>query len=192
MDVSVTKANLNNASFQWDCNLATLCSVLVPLCLRKAQMFSGVEGSIQCLTEAKRKGRGQAHWACLHPLVVAYDGKIIISNESVSAHLLLQQVLKTIWHPTKNHKRFKFCFSIGIFFHERNWPLIADLTQWACAILWTCSEQLVNPMLKVFLLIGELLMLEIFLFIGELLTHSILSFFLSLAQSFGLISRSEF
>ena len=35
MDVSVTEANLNNASFQWVCNLATHCSVFVQLCLGK-------------------------------------------------------------------------------------------------------------------------------------------------------------
>ena len=44
MDVSVTEANLNNASFHWGCNLATHCSVFVQLCLRKEHLFSGVEG----------------------------------------------------------------------------------------------------------------------------------------------------
>ena len=53
MYVSGTKANLNNASFQWGCNLATHCSVFVQLCLGKAHLFSGVEGSIQSVTEAK-------------------------------------------------------------------------------------------------------------------------------------------
>ena len=56
MDVSVTEANLNNASFQWGCNLATHCSVFVLLCLRKAHLFSGVDGSIQSVTEAKGEG----------------------------------------------------------------------------------------------------------------------------------------
>ena len=60
MDVSVTEANLNNASFQWGCNLATHCSVFVQLCLRKEHLFSGVEGSIQSLAEAKGKGWGPA------------------------------------------------------------------------------------------------------------------------------------
>ena len=58
LDVSVTEANLNNASFQWVCNLATHCSVVVQLCLRKAHLFSGVEGSIQSVTEAKGEGLG--------------------------------------------------------------------------------------------------------------------------------------
>ena len=58
MDVSVTEANLNNASFQWGCNLATHCSVFVQLCLRKAHLFSGVEGRIQSVTEAKGEGLG--------------------------------------------------------------------------------------------------------------------------------------
>ena len=47
MDVSVTEANLNNASFQWGCKLTTHCSVFVQLCCRKAHLFSGVEGHIQ-------------------------------------------------------------------------------------------------------------------------------------------------
>ena len=56
--VSVTEASLNNASFQWGCNLSTHCSVFVQLCLRKVHLFSGVEGCIQSVTEAKGEGLG--------------------------------------------------------------------------------------------------------------------------------------
>ena len=49
---SVTEANLNNASFQWGCNLTTDCSVFVQLCLRNAHLFSGVEGR-----RLKQRGR---------------------------------------------------------------------------------------------------------------------------------------
>ena len=58
MDSSVTKANLNNASFQWGNNLATNCSVLVQFCLRKMHLFTGVEGSIHSVTDAKGGGQG--------------------------------------------------------------------------------------------------------------------------------------
>ena len=59
--LSVANANLNHVSTK-DCNLATHCSVLVHLCLRKTHLFSRlvsrVKGSIQTVTEAKRKGLG--------------------------------------------------------------------------------------------------------------------------------------
>ena len=58
MDVFVTETNLNNASFQWICNLAAHCSVFVQLCFRKTHLFSGMEDSIQSVTEAKEEGLG--------------------------------------------------------------------------------------------------------------------------------------
>ena len=60
MDVSVTQANLNNTSFHWGCNLATHCSVFVQMCLRKTHLFSGDEGCIQSVTDAKGEGLGAA------------------------------------------------------------------------------------------------------------------------------------
>ena len=79
MDVSVTEANLNNASFQWGCNLATHCSVFVQLCLRKAHLFSGVEGSTQSVTEAKGEGLGTAPGARAYNFKLeAHDGETII------------------------------------------------------------------------------------------------------------------
>ena len=58
MDVSVTEANLNNASFLWGCNPATHCLVFVQLCLRSRNLFSGVKGRIQSVTDAKGEGLG--------------------------------------------------------------------------------------------------------------------------------------
>ena len=53
----MTKANLNNTSFEWGCNLATHCINFVQLCL-----YSGVEGSIQSVAEAKGEGLGAGQW----------------------------------------------------------------------------------------------------------------------------------
>ena len=58
MDGSVTEANLNNAAFQWGCNLATRRSVLVQLCLGKMHLFSGAERCIQSVTDAKGERLG--------------------------------------------------------------------------------------------------------------------------------------
>ena len=81
MDVSITEANLIDASFQWVCNLVTHCSVFVQLGLRKEHLFSGIEGSIQSLTEAKGEGLGacplRTLCSCNFKLEV-HDGETII------------------------------------------------------------------------------------------------------------------
>ena len=90
LDVSVTEANLNNASFQWVCNLATHCSVVVQLCLRKAHLFSGVEGSIQSVTDAKGEGLGAA------PTILNWRRIMAKQLLFSPANSVLLQVLKII------------------------------------------------------------------------------------------------
>ena len=77
LDVSVTEANLNNASFQWGCNCAAHRSVFVQLSLRKRHLFSGVAGSLQYLTESKGAGGRRAARAYNFKLL-EHDGETII------------------------------------------------------------------------------------------------------------------
>ena len=74
----MTNANLNNASFKWRCNLATHCSVFVQLYLRKTHLFSGVEGSIQSVTEAKGEGLG----ACPLRTPTIFDRRCMMMKQS--------------------------------------------------------------------------------------------------------------
>ena len=90
----MTEANLNNASFQWVCNLATHCSVLVHLCLRKIHLFSGVRGSISSVTESKGEGLGACQLCTSTDFKLkVHDGKVIVF---LPASSVLWQVLKTI------------------------------------------------------------------------------------------------
>ena len=92
MDVSVTEANLNNASFQWGCILATHCSVFVQLCLRKEHLFSRVEGSIQSVTEAKGEGLGACPLRA--PTILNWRRMMAKSSLFYPANSVLLQVLK--------------------------------------------------------------------------------------------------
>ena len=94
MDVSVTEANLNNASFHWGCNLATHCSVFVQLCLRKAHLFSGVEGRIQSVTEAKGEGLGAGPRRA--PTILNWRRMVAKQSFVLPANSVLLQVLKMI------------------------------------------------------------------------------------------------
>ena len=89
MDVSVTEANLNNASFQWGCNLATHCSVFVQLCLRKEHLFSGVEGRIQSVTEL---GAGPRR----APTILNWRRMMAKQSLVLPANSVLLEVLKMI------------------------------------------------------------------------------------------------
>ena len=142
MDVSVTEANLNNASFQWGCNLATHCSVFVQLCLRKAHLFSGVEGSIQSVTEAKGEGLGAGPRRA--PTILNWRRIMAKQSFVLPANSVLLQVLKMIWHKQKIAK-------------GSNFILMKLDTQ----SRWDAFEHLIDSMLKVFLLIAELLMSSI-------------------------------
>ena len=93
MDVSVTEDNLNNASFQWSCNLATRC-VFAQLCLRKAHLFSGVEGSIQSVTEAKGEGLGAGPRRA--PTILNWRRIMARQSFVLPANSVLLQVLKMI------------------------------------------------------------------------------------------------
>ena len=94
MDVSVTEANLNNASFHWGCNLATHCSVFVQLCLRKAHLFSGVEGRIQSVTKAKGEGLGAGPRRA--PTILNWRRMMARQSFVLPANSVLLQVLKMI------------------------------------------------------------------------------------------------
>ena len=89
VSVSVTEANLKNASFHWGCNLATHDSVFVQMCLRKTHHFSGDEGRIQSVTDAKGEGLGAGPWRA--PMMAK---QFFVSP----ANSVLLQVLKTIWY----------------------------------------------------------------------------------------------
>ena len=83
--MSVTQAHLNHVSFQWSCNLVThysdiivSWSDLVQLTLRKMHLFSGVEGSIQSVTEAKGEGLG----ACPLRTPTIFDRRCMMMKQS--------------------------------------------------------------------------------------------------------------
>ena len=149
VDVSVTEANLNNASFQWGCNLATHCSVFVQLCLRKAHLFSGVEGRIQSVTEAKWEGLGAGPRRALTIL----NWRCIMAKQSfVSfADSVLLQVLKIKWHCcseddmtyNKNPKRFELYFDATSYSKDNDNSIahkLADMAQSVGAILSSVSS----------------------------------------------------
>ena len=135
MDVSVTEANLNNASFQWGSNLATHCSVFVQLLLRKTHLISGVEGSIQSMTEAKGEGLGACPWR-LHTIL---NCRRMMAKQSLfsPANTVLLQVLKMICHKTKIGERFELCFDAIFYLKDTDISIahrLADMTQLASAI----------------------------------------------------------
>ena len=135
MDVSVTEANLNNASFQWGCNLATYRSVFVQLCLQKAHLFSGVEGHIQSVTEAKEKGLGAGPLRA--PTIL--NCRRMMAKQSLFSHAnsVLLQALKKIRHRTKFCKRFKLCFGIIMYSEDIDKSIshkLAGMTRLAGAI----------------------------------------------------------
>ena len=135
--------DLEQHIFQWGCNLATHCSIFVQLCLRKTHLFSGVEGSIQSVTDAKREGLGAGQQCTLTIL----NCRSMMAKQSLflPANSVLLQVLKTIWQTI-------FFAKVDIMFWsnyllERHWHFpvtvtdnsiahkLADMTQSAGAIL---------------------------------------------------------
>ena len=99
---------LNNTSFQWGCNLATHCSVFVQLCLRRTHLFSGVEGSIQSVTEAKGEGLGACPLRA--PTILNWRRMMAKSSLFYPANSVLLQVLKMMWHTTKKLQKVLIMF----------------------------------------------------------------------------------
>ena len=94
MNVSVTEVTLNTASFQWGYILTTHGSVFVLLCLRKAHLFSGDEGSIQSVTAAKLEGLGFCPRR--EPTILNYRSMMAKQSLFHPANSVLLQALMTI------------------------------------------------------------------------------------------------
>ena len=144
MDVSVTEANLNNASFQWGCNLATHCSVFVRLSLRKT--ISSMELRAASSQWLRQKGLGAGPWRA--PTILNWRRMMAKQSSFSPANRVLLQVLKMIWHTTKNLKRFELYFDATSYSKGTDNSIVHKLAD-------------INSMLKVFLLITELLMSSI-------------------------------
>ena len=165
----MTQVNLNNASFEWGCNHATHWSVFVQLCLRKAHLFSVVEGRIQSVTEANGEGLGANQrrpaaraynfkwWrtvfccACSFSCVTGCRDDMTLNQNSKMVQIMFGIVIHT--KDTDNSITHKLAAFLQIWRYRR-WPIG----------LCNSFEQLVDPMLKVLLFIAELLMHNIFIF----------------------------
>ena len=77
------------------------------------------------------------------------------------ANSVLLQVLKTMWHRTKNRRRFELCFEVT--FYSKDWQFHSSQICRHDAIIVAigrCNpfEQLVDPIPNVFLLVTDRLM----------------------------------